>query len=610
MTASTRLKAPRSLRTLLSTLAMALFIGALPGCDQLPEVIGFGHFEGINSNPEDNFQKGDPPKIIVDSGVIPLDAPFASGEAPWVGLPDGSVPPEEPKFGEEKIEEAFPGVSGELTTVVLASEFAENPLVVDVEVIEQQVVLGGDILLGHIDEFQAPRGSRSAGMARTIRRWPDGIVPFDDGDMSATMRSRIATAVSDWNRDTGLTLIRRTSETDFIRFVPVLKGCSSSGIGMWGLVQFINLASACSTGNIRHEIGHAIGLFHEHTRDDRNDFVSVTLSATNSPHNYWRYSSLGFVGVDLGPYDLNSLMHYGSFDFAIDPTVPVMLTTGGAIIVKQRAALTPGDIWGVNRMYFDTWQVSFSGTSIWNTLNFSGLDPSQLLFGDFNGDGQDDVFFANGSEWKVSWSGTSAWDTINTSGYTNLQVGDMDGDGRDDIFLATGNAWYVSWGGTSSWSLINNSSYTDVLLGDLSGDGVDDVFMADGAHFWLSYRGTSSWSQINTSGYTAVQLGDLNGDGRQDVFVPTGSQWLVSWGGTSAWDSINSSGYENLRLADFDGDGIDDVFLANGSQWSVSWNGTSGWDQINSSGYTNLGIADFDGDGEADVMAQFGPYGL
>jgi len=574
-------------------------------------LIGLGHFDGLSLNPEDDLKKGGGQEVVTDPGIIPQDAPFAEdaghGQEPWHWDPGTDVPGYETR---DIVEEAFPGKKGKLTTVMLGLEYSSEPIEVDVEVFDGEVVLGGDILLGHIDDFQWRPGTRSAGMARTVRRWPGGVVPFEPPTaMSPTMQGRIATAISDWMRDTGLIFVTRTTETNYISFLSVPDGCSSL-IGRHIGRQFINLSDTCSTGNVRHEIGHAIGLFHEHTRQDRNDFVSVTLLNTTSPHNYWRYSAAGFIGVDLGPYDLGSLMHYGSFFFATDPAVPVMLTTAGTVISAQRGALTTGDIWGVDRMYFNTWQVSWSGTSVWDTLNYSGLDPSQLLFGDFDGDGEDDVFWANGSQWRISWSGTSAWETVNTSGYTNVQIGDLDGDGRDDVFLATGSAWYVSWAGTSPWDLINNSSYTNVQLGDIDGDGADDVFLADGRRWFYSSGGTSRWIFLNTSSYNSVQLGDMNGDGIDDVFVATGSRWRVSWGGVSGWEDLITSSYTDVTLVDFDGDSTDDVFVATGSEWRVSWSGTSSWDSINTSGYTNLGIADFDGDGEADVMVQMGPYGI
>jgi len=594
---------------MLSRSALVFIFAGLVACDFPPELIGLQHFNGASANPEDDLDKGEGEGVSVESGVIPVGAPFYDG--PEVHMEVGHWDPGRDIPGywtPDVVEEAFPGRKGEPAVVMLRFENSREEIPVEVEVFDGEVVLEGDIRLGHIDDFHGAPGTRSAGMAETIKRWPGGIVPYDPSGVSTVMQARIATAISDWHADTGITFVLRTTEADYVRFVPG-DGCSSA-LGMQTGAQNISLADQCSTGNVRHELGHAVGLLHEQSRTDRDSFVQIDFDATESDSNYERYVDRGILGADLGPYDLGSLMHYGSFFFASDPSVPVMLTTGGGIITAQRAALTTGDIWGVDRMYFDTWQVSWSGTSVWNTLNYSGIDPSRLLFGDFDGDGTDDILWANGARWRVSWSGTSAWDPINNSRYTNLKIGDLDGDGRDDVFLATGRAWYVSWSGTSRWDRINNSTYTNVQLGDMDGDGADDVFLADGSRWYYSSGGTSGWIGLATSSYTGVQLGDMNGDGTDDVFVATGTVWQVSWGGVAPWENLATSSYAGVTLADFNGDGIDDVFVATGAQWWVSWSGTSDWDPINTSGYTNLGIADFDGDGEADVMVQMGPYGI
>ncbi len=502
-------------------------------------------------------------------------------------------------------EQAFPGRHGELTSVTLETEAGSHE--VQVEVIDGQVILEGDMVLGSIDDF-ADSPAKSGATGFQANRWPGGVVPFSTALISGTTLTRVNAAIADWNADTSLQFIPRTTEANFINFVPG-DGCSSL-VGMHFGPQPVTLSSKCSTGNVRHEIGHAIGLFHEQQRSDRDDFVTIDFNATTSDTNYYRWVSYGLPGVDLGPYDTGSLMHYGSFFFATDPAVPVMLTVDGDIITPQRAALSDGDLWGVDRIYFDTWQVSWSGDSTWETLNYSGMGTNKLLYGDLNGDGEDDVFRATGSSWKVSWSGSSSWDTIASSGYTNVQLGDLDGDGTDDVFLATGKGWYVSWSGTSSWDKINSSSAKTVMLGDLDGDGADDVFRASGSAWYVSWSGSTSWDRINTSSAKNVMLGDLDGDGSDDVFRASGSAWYVSWSGTSSWDKIATSSYTDLQLADFDADGIDDVFLANGNGWYVSWSGTSSWDKLTSSSYTDVRLADFNGDGEADVMTQMDSYGI
>ena len=63
-----------------------------------------------------------------------------------------------------------------------------------------------------------------------------------------------------------------------------------------------------------HEIGHAIGFWHEHARPDRDDYVTV-----NTSYFYPRFMSnflkLNKTLVDTVvsvPYDYGSIMHYAA----------------------------------------------------------------------------------------------------------------------------------------------------------------------------------------------------------------------------------------------------------------------------------------------------------
>lgn len=66
-----------------------------------------------------------------------------------------------------------------------------------------------------------------------------------------------------------------------------------------------------STYSVRHEVGHIIGLDHTISRRDRDEHVVVhTAHLADGQASAYRVST----GTILGPYDRNSVMHYGSFD--------------------------------------------------------------------------------------------------------------------------------------------------------------------------------------------------------------------------------------------------------------------------------------------------------
>lgn len=262
-----------------------------------------------------------------------------------------------------------------------------------------------------------------------------------------------------------------------------------------------------------------------------------------------------------------------------------------------------------------------------------------LAYGDFNGDGRDDIFYADGSSWIVAYNGSNGWHKINSSAATlkDIKLGDINGDGITDVFFTTtagyaGSGWYVSYGGTSGWNFLNHSSAMiadgNLELADMNGDGRDDVFFTTpngyaGSGWYVSYGGTSGWNFLASSsamlGDGNVALADLNGDGDDDVFFSTpngyaGSGWYVSYSGTSGWNYLNHSSAmlanKQIALGDMDGDGRADVFHTNGSGWYVSYNGTGGWVQLNSSAATlhDIALPDLDGDGRADVFYTT-PYG-
>lgn len=247
--------------------------------------------------------------------------------------------------------------------------FSNTPITVTAELINGQYVVEGDIILGteadirHQESRAATRGSVHSS---PNRKWPGGIIPYEIAP-GHPITNRILDAIDSLNQRSNLTIRPRTNESDFVRFIFDPSSCSSS-VGRIGGMQLIRASQNCSVGNMIHEILHAAGLWHEQSRCDRADFVSILWNNISSgrENNFGqRCATLNTPGPfdrrdgeDIGAYNYGSIMHYGSFAFSANGGRTILPRGSGkadiltkAFSMGQRDQITQGDINTVNRLY-------------------------------------------------------------------------------------------------------------------------------------------------------------------------------------------------------------------------------------------------------------------
>ena len=451
-------------------------------------------------------------------------------------------------------------------------------------------VLEGDIVLGPVAEVSA----RSALAIPGGRfRWPDGVVPYEiDRALPDAQRSAVAEAVAHWNSFTRLAVVPRTSEPDYVRFVPA-GGCTSM-VGRQGGPQNLTLGTGCFFGQATHELGHAAGLWHEQSREDRDEFVRIVWENVDPAqrHNFDQHIT---DGDDVGPYDYGSIMHYPPVSFSINGQPTIVPLVEGAPI-GQREALSAGDRAALRVLYpslepslGNTWTGSFSGNSAevlyylpsrrtWQLGSFAtgaltwtvvGTGGSPGGVGDFNGDGLSEVLDASGRVGRLV-EGQLSWATGGPAAPGSLSWTGRFGGDADQVLTHSPDdgSW---WLGPFDWRPVGNTSgftadISTLFVGDVDGDGFDELLVEDGGEWWCArFTGTEfEWSVVGPSQGAALGV-----TSRGLLASGSGSTWLGSLAdGALTWDAVEGAAPAGALVGGRYVAGPDGVWAFDGASWA------------------------------------------
>lgn len=162
------------------------------------------------------------------------------------------------------------------------------------------------------------------GAVRTkLERWEDGILPIEfDEQVTLEQRKVFLQACQVWEKLANIQCIEKPYKNRTLKVGALTTGCwGLYGMGSLfpGLRRRINLSSDCwDSPTVIHEIGHALGLIHEHQRQDRDSYI--TIHPENIDEEFlFLTQKLNFGPQSMGfntPYDFLSIMHYGRNSFS------------------------------------------------------------------------------------------------------------------------------------------------------------------------------------------------------------------------------------------------------------------------------------------------------
>jgi hypothetical protein len=104
-------------------------------------------------------------------------------------------------------------------------------------------------------------------------------------------------------------------------------------------------------GHCLHELGHCLGLIHEHQRFDRDSYVIIYYENIWPEYvfNYNKENNELIREYDY-PYDYDSIMHYPEYGFSFNGK-PTMIPKDVTAVIGQRTELSKYDILKVQYIY-------------------------------------------------------------------------------------------------------------------------------------------------------------------------------------------------------------------------------------------------------------------
>lgn len=214
------------------------------------------------------------------------------------------------------------------------------------EVIEGgYAITQGDILMGKIPEDKPDLKNGISEPKRTLL-WPTNTIPYTiSGEISN--HGPIIEAINYFNQNTAVQFVpAEQGDEDFLVFIPIEEHCASH-VGRVGGAQAVLVSAKCGKTEVIHELMHALGFVHEHSRSDRDKYVEILWKNIQEPYlfqfNKMPDQMIHSYSGSVFNFDPESVMLYADTAFAKTLGQKTMRSKGRVALNPSRGELSRMD---------------------------------------------------------------------------------------------------------------------------------------------------------------------------------------------------------------------------------------------------------------------------
>ncbi|GJC89801.1 zinc metalloproteinase nas-5 [Colletotrichum liriopes] len=163
-----------------------------------------------------------------------------------------------------------------------------------------------------------------------LQLWDGGEIPYILEKLPHDLSESVRDAMRQWEQNTCIRFVPRKNQVAWVNFKKYDEGCYAQMLGSpssgevqvnidypnaWEKLLSLGTYKAClEAGTPGHELGHVIGLTHEHQRPDRDQYIRVLMDRIDQG-NLDQFTIHRSADTSV-PFDYNSIMLYDTKAFA------------------------------------------------------------------------------------------------------------------------------------------------------------------------------------------------------------------------------------------------------------------------------------------------------